>query len=148
MQGELIMFVGLPGSGKSTYFQKYFSSKRYIRLSLDDFRKLITGHDYHEPFEPVAHAWIEQTGRYFLSQGYRVILDNTHLRRGLRTKWCRIARQYDAKVSACYFKTSLETCLERNAQRERKVPEEVLKRMHEQFEEILPEEDFDEIVVI
>jgi predicted kinase len=141
---KMIMLVGLPGSGKTTYLERF--PEDAVRLSLDDFRWLMTGKEFHLPFEPVAIGWVESTGRYLMSQGYSILIDATSLRRGLRAKWVRMAQEFGHKTKAIWLDTPYFTCLERNEARERKVPEDVIQRMSESFEEPTEEEGFDEIV--
>ena len=146
---KLTIFCGIPGSGKSTFYKKYDYRDHWfdstIRISLDDFRKLMTGKDFHPPFEPVVQAWAEQTGRYLLSQGHHVVVDATYVRRSLRQKWVKLAQEYRAGVECVWFNIPWHVCVERNDNRERKVPVDVLKRMSENFEEPSLIEGFDRL---
>lgn len=139
----LTMMVGLPGSGKTTYLETHRVGG--IRLSLDDFRLLMTGREFFPPFEPMAAAWLEATGRYLLSHGYNIVIDTTSLKASLRRKWTGIAKEYGASTRAICMDTSYADCLERNAGRDRKVPEEILRRMSEDFEEPTGAEGWDTI---
>lgn len=141
---KMIMLIGLPASGKTTYLEDH--PEDAVRLSLDDFRKLMTGKDFHKPFEPQAIGWVESTGRYLMSQGYSVIIDATSLRAGLRAKWIGMARECGHETKAIWLDTPYVTCIERNEARDRKVPEDVIIRMASSFEEPTPEEGFDEVV--
>lgn len=144
----LTLLVGLPASGKTTFCEKSFNEEGSpVRISLDDFRKLICGKDYFKPFEPTVHAWAQQTTRYLLSQGHDVVLDATSLTQGLRNIWVSLAREYLGVYTSCiYFDVPFEVCLKRNAERERKVPEDVIKRMSEQLQPPdLDFEDFDSV---
>jgi len=146
---QLIIVVGLPGSGKTTFWKNTTCHPPMaVRVSLDDFRRVIIGKDYFAPFEPTVHAWTEQTVRYLLSQGFSVYLDATSIRRGLRAKYIRLAKEYGAETVCYEMKTSYHTCLERNKQRERVVPEEVIRRMSEDYEEPTIDEGFDRIFAV
>jgi predicted kinase len=140
----MIMLIGLPASGKTTYLEDH--PEDAVRLSQDDFRMLMTGKEFFLPFEPTVHAWLENTGRYLMSQGYSILIDATSLRVGLRTKWIKLAREYGHETKAIWLDTPYFTCLERNEARDRKVPEDIIKRMSEDFDEPTPAEGFDEIV--
>ena len=48
---RLYVLTGLPGSGKSTYARTQLG--RCVRVSLDDWRKMMSGQDYHPEYEPM-----------------------------------------------------------------------------------------------
>lgn len=146
---RMILLCGLPASGKTKFHKdnpELF--KGVVRLSLDDFRRLMTGKDFHLPFEPVVHAWIDMTGRYHLSQGQSILIDATAVRSNLRTKWVKLAKEYDFRTEIYFINTPYFTCIERDQKRDRHVGEEIIKRMSEQFDEITPEEGWDKIEII
>lgn len=146
---RMILLCGLPASGKTTFYKNNPELfKGVVRLSLDDFRRLMTGKDFHLPFEPVVHAWIDITGRYHLSQGQSILIDATAVRSNLRTKWVKLAKEYGFQTECYFMQTPDHVCLERDQQRERQVGEEIMRRMSEQFDEVTSLEGFDKIEII
>ena len=148
---KLIIFVGLPGSGKTTFFDKYNQHHDMmfggtIRISLDDFRKIETGEDFVASFEPEVHKWGRQTVRYLLNMGdHDVVLDATSTRRTHRADYIRIAKDCGAKVDCYEFMALYHVSLERNAARERKVPEEIIDKMMRNYQAPWYTEGFDNI---
>jgi len=145
----LTIYVGLPGSGKTTFHKRGVNSPPYenlpIRVSLDDFRMNVLGHEFHGPSEPIVHAWSKQTVRYLLSLGYDVALDATNVKKGVRAGYISIAKECNAEVEAYEFMTLFEEVLKRNAERERNVPEEIILRMMASYEAPWYTEGFDKI---
>ena len=146
MTGKLIMFMGLPASGKTTYWKSHFRDEGPIRLSMDTFQKMVTGRDHSPAFMGIAKVWIDWTHEYLLREGHTVLIDSVLLTKGVRAKLVRTAKACGATVELYWFDVPFEVCLERNRYRERWVPEAVMQRMNEQFE--LPdsaEEQFDKL---
>ncbi len=112
-----------------------------IILCPDDFRKVITGQDYYAPLDEIVWFCVKNTARVLLKK-YNVTIDATSLTIGSRHQWIQIAEEEGVEIDCNVFDTSLETCKERNAKRERTVPDEVMDRMAEQFERPVLEEGF------
>lgn len=74
---ELIMLIGIPGSGKSTWISKYNINNKYIVVSPDEIRKEITGSISNQSQN--ANVWFITKERVVkeLSNGRNVILDST-----------------------------------------------------------------------
>jgi len=144
----LTIFCGLPGSGKTTAYHKNSDTifGGNIRLSLDEFRLLMTGKDFHAPFEPEVHMWSERTTRYLLSQGHDVVVDATFLKKSLRAKWIELAKECKADISCAWMNVPASVCFLRNEKRDKKVPEEVMEKMTEDFEPPSQDEGFMEML--
>lgn len=137
-KNRIILFCGLPGSGKSTWLSEHPDSSNVI-LSSDDFRKVITGgQDFYAPLEEIVWFCVKNAARVLIVD-HSVVIDATSLTVGSRNQWIRIAQDAGVEIDCYVFNTRLDICKERNAQRERFVPDDVMDRMAEQFE--LPAED-------
>ena len=79
------------------------------------------------------------------------VTDATNLERRDRKSLIKIARWYKFNAAAIVFDIPLEVCLARNAKRERRVPEDALRRQYEMLEATLASidrEGFDYVYVI
>jgi predicted kinase len=123
---KVIVLVGLPGSGKSTWA----AAQRETVLSSDAIRLLLSGDENNQSIHDRVFATMRFLLRQRLELGARVtILDATHLACAWRKPWLKLAERYGAAVEAVYFATPLEECLQRNRARTRVVPDAVIREM-------------------
>ena len=66
------------------------------------------------------------------------IVDATNSSRKLRKILWAIGREHGALCSAVYFDLPLATLLERNAKREKRVPDNVVKRFYNTMQSVCP----------
>lgn len=162
------MLVGLPGSGKSTYAKRLLgpntipleisgkvvegiSSNRIPEyLSSDLIRKELYGDeniqgDPHEVFEVMKRRAI-----LFLKTGRSVIYDATGVKRKDRLDILNRVKslKMDIKLECHIVWARIETCIERNNNRERVVPESVIWRMVKQFETPWYDEGWNDIKIV
>lgn len=128
---RIVITVGLPGSGKSTYLKR----RGVNAISSDEIRHLIADDSEDQSI----HARVFATIRYLIRQRIaagRVVtyVDATHLTRWERRPYVRLARKYGCEVEAIFFDVPVETCVRRNRRRGRVVPEEVIRAMAELME--------------
>jgi predicted kinase len=102
---ELIMLVGLPGAGKSTFAQRF--ARSHERVSRDELRQSRTPQRRHA--ELVRRA---------LRAGRSVIVDDTNVSPEQRAPSFAAARAHDARVVVYLFTAEPHECVARNAQRE------------------------------
>jgi predicted kinase len=128
---RIVITVGLPGSGKSTYLKR----RGVNAISSDEIRHLIAD----DSEDQSVHAQVFATIRYLIRQRIAVgrvvtYVDATHLTRWERRPYVRLARKYGCEVEAIFFNVPVETCVRRNRRRGRVVPEEVIRAMAELME--------------
>jgi len=123
---KLIITVGLPGSGKSTYFARLGVNA----ISSDEIRRLIAD----DPHDQSMNARIFATVRYLVRQRVAAgrpvtYVDATHLTPWERKPYVKLAQRYKCELEALFFDVPVETCIARNQTRDRIVPEEAIRKM-------------------
>ena len=143
MRPHIIVAVGLPGSGKSTWFARRGAhpiSSDAIRLQLadDEADQTINSH----VFTTVRHLLLQ---RICLGRPVTYI-DATNLTRRDRRLYIEIAREHGCAVDALWFDMPLSICQLRNAARGRVVPEYVMTLMAAKFIPPSEQEGFGKVV--
>ena len=129
----LIVMCGLPASGKSTYAEWLASNAHFYRVCPDLIRKDLYGDeniqgDGKQVFS-IAHYQMREIG----SVGGNVVFDATNTNAKRRKELVKKMRPYFDVIILKWFNTPINVCFERNAQRERQVPEEVIRHMAQNF---------------
>jgi predicted kinase len=139
---RLIITVGLPGSGKSTYLAHLGVNA----ISSDEVRRLI-GDD---PRDQSINARVFSVIRYLIRQRIAAgrpvtYVDATHLTPWERKPYRVIAQRYGFTLEALFFDVPVEVCMARNQARDRVVPEETIRKMALQMIRPTRDEGFVEI---
>jgi predicted kinase len=142
---KLIITVGLPGSGKSTYLARLGANA----ISSDEVRRLIAD----DPHDQSMNARIFSVIRYLIRQRIAAerpvtYVDATHLTPWERKPYIKIAQRYGCTLQALFFDIPIDVCLARNQARERMVPEAAIRKMAQQMIPPSQEEGFAEITRI
>lgn len=145
---RLILLVGYPASGKTTFINNIRYASQSVILCPDDFRMELTGQEFYAPAEEYVWATVKLSARVLLKTDYTVVIDATHLTRGSRAQWIRIANNLNKECCAYWFQTPYEVCCARNKARTRVVPDDVMQRMMEGFEPPTTDEGLSEIVPV
>ena len=143
--GQIILAVGLPGSGKSTYFAR----RGITPLSSDTLRLWLLGDETDQSFQ----SGVFRALRYLLEMRLRLGLprnyvDATNLTPKERRPYLRLAARYGYEVRAIYFEVPADVCSRRNGRRKRNVPEDVLARMAARLRPPTLAEGFTKITVV
>jgi len=128
---EMIIFVGMQASGKSTYYKKYFADT-HVRINLDMLNS-------KKAMNELMFACFENN--------ISCVIDNTNPMKKTRKAFIDQAKAYNYKVICYSFFSDYETCLNRNNLREgkAKIPESGLRWWRDSFEEPSKDEGFDEL---
>lgn len=137
MTQELILTRGVPASGKSTYARRWVMEDpdSRVRVNRDDIREELYGKEYHnsapDPDKENRVTMYEHNRiKAALSSGKSVIVDNTNLNTRFLKPYYQLASQAGLKLGHKDFPIPVEEAIRRNAGRERKVPEDVIRRMY------------------
>ncbi|MBD0336708.1 MAG: AAA family ATPase [Cyanobacteria bacterium Co-bin13] len=150
----LILLIGLPGSGKSTWAKNFvFQFPAYHWVATDGIRQRLYGDeaeqgDWMTIWRTVQAEWRADVAAICQGQLAGTVYDATNVRRRGRRDAIATARQIGfTHITACWFDVPLAVCLQRNRQRARQVPEEVMQRMHRQLTGAPPSaaEGFDQL---
>lgn len=137
----LLLLIGLPGSGKSTWATKTLDTVPGGRLiSTDHIRADLFGNEAVQG--PWLLVWREVQRRFqqaviqiSQAQLQYVIYDATNTARRQRRRVLDLARAVGfAPPIGIWFDPPLAVCLARNAQRDRNVPEEIIFKMQRQLQ--------------
>lgn len=144
----LIILCGIPGSGKSTYAIGYMINypEQTIYLSSDAIRKELYGDESIQGNPAEVFALMQKRAFEALNEGYDVLYDATNMTRKDRASIIGICPKF-AKIECHVIWAPIETCIERDAARERTVGKEVIDRMLKRFQAPFVDEGIDEIKI-
>ena len=144
-KGKIILAVGLPGSGKSTYF-----AKRGIHpLSSDMLRLWLLDDATNQRHQAQVFAALRRLLAVRLSLGMaRNYVDATSLTPSERRPYFRLALRHGYQMEAIYVDVPWEVCRRRNRARDRRVPEEAMRRLAKKLSPPTREEGFRKITIV
>lgn len=131
---RLIIGMGIPGSGKSTYLKFMVGDKlEHEYVSRDEIRFSLVKED-EEYFSREDDVWAEFVRRINegLAAGKTVWADATHISVKSRAKLLRALEKMPDEIAVLWLDTPLQVAYERNLQRDGSrayVPESVIERM-------------------
>jgi len=131
----LIVLMGLPRSGKSTWAREESKRLNAPIINPDSIRLALYGQAYIWSMEPYVWAITTTMVQSLFSAGHEtVIIDSTNINRKSRDKW------QDFGPAFHYISTPTDICLKRAKDGGRDDLLEVIERMAEQFEPLMEEE--------
>ncbi|HUI82608.1 MAG TPA: ATP-binding protein [Candidatus Binatia bacterium] len=144
-KGAVVLSIGLPGSGKSTWFKRH----NILPLSSDMVRILLFDDATEQRYQDLVFSTLRSMLRArLLARRPWNYLDATNLSPHERRSWIKLAHDFGYEAHAVFFDVPPEVCIERNRRRERNVPEEIMQRMAAKLRPPKFEEGFARITVV
>lgn len=144
---KFICMIGLPASGKSIKAQELASEYNATIFSSDALRKELYGDESIQGDNTKLFNTLHQQIKTHLKNGYSAILDSTNLSYKRRMAFLSELKRIPCEKICVLMATPYEKCLKRNAERERKVPVDVIERMYRSFDVPWYYEGWDDIQV-
>ena len=144
----LILLCGIPGSGKTTYAEKYIRTyPGTVHISSDNIRKELWGNEATQGDNNEVFALMQTRTINALNFGDNVVYDATDLTRKDRAYIISQCPKF-AKIECHIIWAPIETCIERDAARKRTVGKEIIDKMLKRFQTPYYDEGIDYIEVI
>ena len=144
-KGLVVLAIGLPGSGKSTWFKRHNISP----LSSDTMRSLLFDDIREQRYQDLVFSNLRSMLKArLIAKRPMNYVDATNLTPHERQHWIKLAKDYGYEVHAVFFDVPLEVCIERHQRRDRVVPEDVMRRMAAKLKPPAFEEGFAKITVV
>lgn len=147
---KFYMLVGLPGSGKTSYAKEMLAAaetegRQIAWISSDRIRGELYGSEEEQRnpakvFDEMRLRTVEA-----LCGGSDVIYDACNINSKKRKAFLAALKRFDCEKICLIAATPYAVCLERNAQRSRKVPEQAIERMYTAWWTPAPFEGWDQI---
>lgn len=131
---QIILFIGIPGSGKSTFYQQHFFHT-HLRINLDMLR---TRNRENKLLD------------FCFQTQMPCVVDNTNIKTEDRRKYIELAKQRKYTITGYYFESTLKDSLERNAGRtgKQQVSEKGIKAKYYGLQIPSRAEGFDELYCV
>jgi|KBSMisStandDraft_5_1062788.scaffolds.fasta_scaffold12555_5 predicted kinase len=144
-KGTVVLAIGLPGSGKSSWFKRH----NITPLSSDMLRALLFDDPTEQRFQDLIFSNLRSMLKArLIARRPTNYVDATNLTPHERQSWIKLGQDYGYEVQAVFFDVPLEVCLERNHKRERTVADDVMRRMSAKLKAPTFEEGFSKITVV
>jgi predicted kinase len=144
-KGVVVLAIGLPGSGKSSWFKRH----NVVPLSSDMVRSLLFDDVREQRFQDLVFSNLRSMLKArLIAKRPTNYVDATNLTPQERQHWIKLAKDYQYEVHAVFFDVPLEVCVERHQRRDRVVPEDVMRRMAAKLKAPAFEEGFAKITVV
>ena len=144
-RGYVVLTIGLPGSGKTTWYKR----RGVQPLSSDMLRTILFDDITEQRYQGLVFSTLRSLlrARLIAKMPWNYV-DATNLSPHERRQWIKMAKSFGYEVQAVFFDVPLAVCLERNSKRDRQVTDEVMHKMSERLKPPTFKEGFDKITVV
>jgi predicted kinase len=144
-RGYVVLTIGLPGSGKTTWYKR----RGVTPLSSDMLRNILFDDITDQRYQGLVFSTLRSLlrARLIAKMPWNYV-DATNLSPHERRQWIKMAKSFQYEVQAVFFDVPLAVCMERNAKRERRVSDDVMQKMGERLRPPAFKEGFDKITVV
>ena len=144
MSERIVLAVGLPGSGKSTWFLQNEANP----ISSDAIRRQLIDDEANQTINARVFEVLRTLLRHRIELRRPVTyIDATNLTRKDRKPFLEMARRYGCRIEALWFDVPLAVCKARNTARGRRVPDYAMDLMAAKFVPPSVEEGFDLVTI-
>ena len=145
LKGYVVLAIGLPGSGKTTWFKR----RGVTPLSSDMLRSILFDDITEQRYQGLVFSTLRSLlrARLIAKMPWNYV-DATNLSPHERRQWIKMAKSFGYEVQAVFFDVPLAVCLERNSKRDRQVTDEVMQKMAERLKPPTFKEGFEKITVV
>jgi len=144
-KGTVVLAIGLPGSGKSSWFKR----RNVLPLSSDLLRQLLFDDAEEQRFQDLVFSNLRSMLKArLIARRPMNYVDATNLTPHDRRNWIKLAKDFGYDVQGVFFDVPLEICLERNHKRSRTVSDEVMRRMAAKLRPPTFDEGFSKITLV
>jgi predicted kinase len=144
-KGTVVLAIGLPGSGKSSWFKRHSIHP----LSSDLLRELLFDDAQEQRFQDLVFSNLRSMLKArLIARRPLNYVDATNLTPHDRHSWIKLANDYGYDVQGVFFDVPVEVCMERHQRRGRAVPEDIMRKMASKLKPPTFEEGFSKITVV
>jgi predicted kinase len=145
IKGYVVLAIGLPGSGKTTWFKR----RGVTPLSSDMLRSILFDDITEQRYQGLVFSTLRSLlrARLIAKMPWNYV-DATNLSAHERRQWIKMAKSFGYEAQAVFFDVPLEVCMERNSRRERTVSDEVMRKMAERLRPPSFKEGFSKITMV
>ena len=150
MKGMLVVTVGLPSSGKTSWVDNFIEEnqdKIIDIISSDKIREEVFNDIEDQNHNGEVFDLMKRRTKESLSQGHVAIYEATNISSKRRRALLKELNKYYDKAICLFKYKRLSACQIDNEERDREVPSDVIDRMYRNFEIPHKNEGFDEIIV-
>ncbi len=130
----LVILVGPPASGKSTWGKRFAQENNLTYVSTDAIRAELGKGEGDQTVSAQAFATARARVSAALGSGKSAMIDATSVTRKARKDWINLGRGHGAYIIAVAFEVPRDELLRRDAERERHVGPEIIDRFLGKYE--------------